>query len=149
MFSFYWTGAWHTQGTHPSLLINQLHCDGRGVFSSATPWKRVSSENQAFAVRGHPEFPGSPSFFLGIKPWFSEHVRFFLPICLSLTHQHGGLNENVPHSLGCLDTWCPVGGAVWEGLGGAALQEEVCHWGAGFENSKPPSMCSSHSLLGV
>ena len=36
----------------------------------------------------------------------------------------GGLTENGP--VACLVS---VGGTVWEGLGGVALLEEVCHWG--------------------
>jgi hypothetical protein len=36
------------------------------------------------------------------------------------------LHENVPHRLRCLNTWSPVGGTVWIGLGGVALLEEVC-----------------------
>ena len=27
-----------------------------------------------------------------------------------------------------LKTWCPVGGIVWEGLGGMALLEEAYYW---------------------
>jgi hypothetical protein len=30
----------------------------------------------------------------------------------------------------------PVNGTVWEGLGGVALLEEVCHWEVSFEVSK-------------
>lgn len=41
----------------------------------------------------------------------------------------GGLNENGPRGLLCLNTWSLVGGNVWEGLG--VLLKEVCHWGAG------------------
>lgn len=29
----------------------------------------------------------------------------------------------------CLNTWSPVGGAVWVGSGGVGLLEEVCHGG--------------------
>ena len=29
----------------------------------------------------------------------------------------------------CLNTWSPVGGTVWERLGGVTLLKEVCHWG--------------------
>lgn len=28
-----------------------------------------------------------------------------------------------------LEYWMPIDGAVWEGLGGVVLLEEVCHWG--------------------
>lgn len=28
-----------------------------------------------------------------------------------------------------IDTWFPVDGTIWEGLGGVALLEELCHWG--------------------
>lgn len=31
-----------------------------------------------------------------------------------------------------LNTWSPVGGAVWGDLEGVALQEEVYHWGPGL-----------------
>ena len=39
------------------------------------------------------------------------------------------LNENGPQRLLSLNTWPPVGGTVWEGLGHVALLEEVCQWG--------------------
>lgn len=39
-----------------------------------------------------------------------------------------------PQRLRYLNTWSPVGGAVWGGLGGVASVKEVCHWiGWGFE----------------
>jgi len=28
-----------------------------------------------------------------------------------------------------LNSWSPVGETLWEGLGGVALLEELCHWG--------------------
>ena len=37
---------------------------------------------------------------------------------------YGGFNEK---ALMCLNTWFPVGGTVWKGLGGVASLEEVCH----------------------
>lgn len=40
------------------------------------------------------------------------------------------------YKLICLKTRTPVGGAIWEGLGGLALLEEAYHWGVGFKNSK-------------
>lgn len=33
---------------------------------------------------------------------------------------------NADHSLGPLDTWSPVGYALWRDLGGVALLEEMC-----------------------
>ena len=46
-----------------------------------------------------------------------------------------GLNENGPHRLIYLNAWLRVGRTVWEGIGGVALLEEVCHWRAGFDAS--------------
>jgi hypothetical protein len=47
------------------------------------------------------------------------------------------------------DTWFPVGGTFWEGPGGVALLEEVCHWEKasevfkrGFHPTPIPSMLS-------
>ena len=45
-----------------------------------------------------------------------------------------------------------VYGTVWEGRGGVALLEEVCHWGAGFEVSKAshiPSALLPHAYQDV
>jgi hypothetical protein len=39
----------------------------------------------------------------------------------------GGLNENSLHRFMNLNIWFLDGGTVWEGLGGMALLEEVCH----------------------
>lgn len=41
----------------------------------------------------------------------------------------GGLNENVPKRLKCMNAWVPGDGPIWEKLGGVALLEEICHWG--------------------
>lgn len=44
--------------------------------------------------------------------------------------------RNVSHMLPYLSTWCPIGGAVWEGYGISghiALLEEVCHLGKAQE----------------
>ena len=38
-----------------------------------------------------------------------------------------GLHENDPQRLMVLTAWSPFGGTVWDGLGGVALLEEVCH----------------------
>lgn len=46
------------------------------------------------------------------------------------------LNEMPLHILECLNTWSPVIGRVWVGLGSMALLEEVCHRGKSFEVSK-------------
>ena len=37
------------------------------------------------------------------------------------------VDENSLHSIMHLSVWFPVGGTVWEGLGGVVLLEEVCH----------------------
>ena len=39
----------------------------------------------------------------------------------------GGLNGNEPHRCIYLTLCSQVGGAVWVGLGGGALLEEMCH----------------------
>ena len=57
----------------------------------------------------------------------------------------GGLNETGPHGVKCLNSWIPVGGTVWEGLGGVALFEEVCHW----EWALKFPVCSLYLLLVV
>ena len=49
----------------------------------------------------------------------------------------GSLNENDPCSLIYLNAWLPVGRTIWEGLGGVALLEEVCHWGWALRFHKP------------
>lgn len=36
--------------------------------------------------------------------------------------------RNVSHRLEYLNTWFPTGGAIWEGLCGLVLLEEVCDW---------------------
>lgn len=41
--------------------------------------------------------------------------------------QCGGLNEKCFCRIGHLNSWFPVGGAVWGGLVGVALLVEVCH----------------------
>lgn len=48
---------------------------------------------------------------------------------------HSGLNKNDPHRFICLNTWSPVAGTIWKGLGGVALMEQICHR-AGSEVSK-------------
>jgi hypothetical protein len=39
----------------------------------------------------------------------------------------GALKENASHRLIHLSTWLADGGAVWEGLKGVALLEEICY----------------------
>lgn len=39
----------------------------------------------------------------------------------------GDLREIISHSLGDLNSWFPVGGAIQGGLGGVDLLEKACH----------------------
>lgn len=39
----------------------------------------------------------------------------------------GDLKEIISHSLGDLNSWFPVGGAIQGGLGGVDLLEKACH----------------------
>lgn len=39
----------------------------------------------------------------------------------------GGLNGNDPYRLIHLDPLSPISGTTWEGLGGVALLEYMCH----------------------
>ena len=39
-----------------------------------------------------------------------------------------GLNKNDPHKHIYLIVWSLGSGTTWEGLGGVALLEEMCHW---------------------
>jgi hypothetical protein len=58
---------------------------------------------------------------------------------------------NGSHRLIYLNTCPPVGGTVWEGLGGVALLEEVCHWGWAlmFQKIHGGSVVSPSVLLPV
>lgn len=42
-------------------------------------------------------------------------------------YYYGVLKENGPNRF--IHAWFPVGGSIWEGLGGVSLVEEVYHWG--------------------
>lgn len=50
------------------------------------------------------------------------------------------------HRLTSLNTWSPIGDTIWGCLEANALLVEVCHWGRGFEISKP---CVFPNLLHV
>lgn len=43
-------------------------------------------------------------------------------------HFSGGLKENDPHRLTCLNSSFLGCGTIWEGLGGVATLKVVCHW---------------------
>lgn len=47
------------------------------------------------------------------------------------------MSENVPCGLIDLNACFPVGGTVWEGLGGIALLDDVCHWVQTLRFQKP------------
>jgi hypothetical protein len=49
----------------------------------------------------------------------------------------GGLSEDASLKFICLNAWASVSGTVWEGLGGVALLEEVCHWRWALSFPKP------------
>lgn len=64
----------------------------------------------------------------------------------------GGLHNrirNVPHSLGHLNIWFPVGGPIWISLGGVALLKEVYHWGWAVSSQPPTIPCILCSTLTV
>lgn len=39
-----------------------------------------------------------------------------------------------------LNAWSPVGGGVWEGLGGKTLLEETCGWGGAARSASSPPL---------
>lgn len=45
----------------------------------------------------------------------------------SISSDCGGLNEKYSHILQHFNTWLPISGSVWVGLGCVTLLEEVCH----------------------
>ena len=47
--------------------------------------------------------------------------------------------ENGPHRLVYVNDCLPVGGIVWEGLGGVSSLEEVYDWGWALNFQKPMS----------
>lgn len=62
-----------------------------------------------------------------------NQTQWCIPIILALWRRrqkghYGGLNENCPHVLIYLNAWSPVGGSIWERLGGVASLEEVCYY---------------------
>lgn len=48
---------------------------------------------------------------------------------------YAGLNDNGSH-LVHWNTWLPVSGIVWEGVGDVGFLEEVCHWWQALRFSK-------------
>lgn len=54
----------------------------------------------------------------------------------SSTAGYAGLNENGSHLIHS-NTWLPVSGIAWEGVGDVVLLKEVCHWrqALGFSKS--------------
>lgn len=65
---------------------------------------------------------------------------------LQASNPCGGLNEKGLHKLMCLNTWSPVGGIVWERLGGVTLLE-ICHWEWALRFQKRTPLALSASLL--
>lgn len=85
------------------------------------------------------------SLFPIIPVFMSYNFHNFNKIFYFLQYPNcGGLDRNGPHGLICLNVWSLRSGATWEGLGGMALLEEVCHcvtvslWG-GFGGFRSPS----------
>lgn len=59
-----------------------------------------------------------------------------------------GLNENRLHNVTCLNSWSLAGRIAWEGLGGVAFLEGVCHLGWTWRFQKPmPFLVSSPCLV--
>lgn len=84
--------------------------------------------------------------------------RFVFPFKKSIsfpfveTHSHcGGLSENFPLQLMYLNSWSPVGGAVWGGPRGSSafLEELHYHWQLTLRCHSliPPPVLSLSSLL--
>ena len=67
-------------------------------------------------------------------PQTTGDILFKLPSVVLYVH--------VLHRLIHLNTWSPVGRAVWEGLGGVTLAGEGVSLGVGFEISKAPAVPS-------
>lgn len=69
---------------------------------------------------------------------------------LSRFIRYGSLNEHGIRWLVCLNIWLPVGGTVWEALGGVVLLEEACHWEWALRcKSLLPSPMNSVSCLWI
>jgi hypothetical protein len=74
------------------------------------------------------------------QPWDQKPVRTFETglnaFCLMIWLRNNGGQEvemcwfewEWLRWLTRLNTWRPGGGTIWEGLGGVALLEEMCHW---------------------
>jgi hypothetical protein len=50
--------------------------------------------------------------------------------------EYGGLTENGPHRLLCLNAWSPLNGIVWVGLGGTVFVREDVSLRVAFEAYK-------------
>lgn len=60
--------------------------------------------------------------------WVKKTLNFpWVTLC-----HWGGLDVKCPKKSSHLNTWCPDGGPVWEGLGVTALVKKVYQWGVSF-----------------
>lgn len=83
----------------------------------------------------HPSI--SISFILQTRKISCAICFFSQPTKISLLQHCGSLNRNGPYRFICLNVWPSGCGITAQGLGGVALQEEVCHcgWALGFKYS--------------
>ena len=59
----------------------------------------------------------------GLSPESNGLLPMYVPRDSETVTFHGGINKNVHHRFLYLNTWSLIGGIVWEGLGGMALQD--------------------------
>ena len=93
------------------------------------PTKARTFEHSLYRMPQFQETKFPWTFCLGTAP------RFLGPVVLVTTGVDVAEWEWVPYSY-IVNTWPPVGGTIWEWVGGVALLEEVCPWEVGFDLSR-------------